>query len=79
MINNFWAVRDDISFTEQLYRRGELATKLKVAMESGSTVYPLDGEILKFRSGISPATHNVTNIRHKSKPVFVKEEVSKVE
>jgi TATA-binding protein-associated factor Taf7 len=46
MINNFWAVRDDISFTEQLYRRGELATKLKVAMDSGSTIYPLDGEKL---------------------------------
>ena len=46
IINNFWAVRDDISFTEQLYRRGELAAKLKTAMESGSSVYPFDGETL---------------------------------
>ena len=38
----FWPVRDDHDFTEQLYRRGELANQLKQAMENGAAEYPFD-------------------------------------
>lgn len=62
---DFWAVRDDPVFFSQLYQRGKLAQRLKESMDQGKSEYPFDGETLRFRHGISPASFNVRNIRYK--------------
>lgn len=91
--NNFWAVKHDPKFKDQLYKRGEAERNLKKAEEAGRNDYPTllkdvpesmggyddDGIKLQFRSGISPAAFNVKNIRHKSKPDFRFSDVEKVE
>ena len=55
IIKNFNAVRDDPAFHQQLYDRDQAFTP--------------DTE-LKMRSGISPVSKNVQNIRFQKKPEF---------
>ena len=77
MVENFWAVRDDLDFKNQLYQRGIINSELQQATDK----YPYEDQEnpLRLRHAISPVAKNVSNIRHKTKPVFDYNEVQKVE